>query len=104
MICILFVGVFYTEIIDTKTELDWSGLVFPHPNCVGDWIVSIWFKVLLELLVRQDGGLFQAVHSFYNFEMYVSIVIFDIMHIILADYIIWDLTDMHFHVFRFWHC
>ena len=64
MLCISLVGILDTKIVHTEAKLNYPCLVLPHPNSVGYWILSMWFQVLFQLVIRQDGGLFQAVHSF----------------------------------------
>ena len=46
----------------------------PQARGVRDWMVSMWRKVLYELVVCKYPGLLQPIHSLLHFEIHIAFV------------------------------
>jgi hypothetical protein len=68
-----FVEVFDAKIVDGKGKREWFGGVSPETRSVRDGGIAEWCKVSAKLIVCQDGGLFQAIHAFADFDVGVSL-------------------------------
>ena len=55
---------FDTKVVDGKGKSGASISVAPETRGLGNWEVSVRGKVRLELIVRKDGSLFEAIHAF----------------------------------------
>ena len=71
MIGIIGIVIFDAKIIHTEAKCDGSSVVSPQTYCVGDWFVTMGFKIVNEIIICENGGLFEAVHSFGYFDMYL---------------------------------
>ena len=73
MFGVCFIEVFNTKIVDSKGKREWFGGVAPKTRSVRDWSVAEGGKVSSELIVCEDGCLFQAIHAFADFDIGVSL-------------------------------
>ena len=50
--------------------------------------------------MRNDAGLFEAVHAFYNFDVNIAFIINLFGEVVFIDDFLRDVTQEKFHVFR----
>ena len=90
---VIFVEVFYTEVVDAESEGGLASFVFPESWCELHWFVSVWAEFCDELFECYDSGFFKAVHAATDFEIDVSFG-FDgevvLVHDLLGDEFLFD--------------
>ena len=64
--------VFDAEVVNGKGECGGACVVYPNTRRVANWVVAEGGKVVAELFVGENAGLFEAVHAFSNFQIEVS--------------------------------
>ena len=62
------------EIVNPEAEFSVACLVPPVSGCVCAFKKSMWGEAFAEQIVGQPSGLWEAIHSFIYFHIYVSIV------------------------------
>ena len=69
MICVLFPYVFDAKIVDTEGEAD--GVPFVGPKTWGELalLVAVFVEAFLEQLLGNQAGLWEAIHSLFNFDV-----------------------------------
>ena len=63
---------FDAKIIDGESESGTTVDVAPETRSLANGKIAERSKMCLELVVRQDGGFFEAIHAFPDFNIYVS--------------------------------
>jgi hypothetical protein len=67
-------GVLYPEVIDCSAKREWARSMVEEAGSVFGLLVAVREEVFDEALVRDDAGLWEAVHPLADFYEDVSIV------------------------------
>lgn len=73
MVGVGFAKVFDAKIINSESEGGATIGVTPKTWSVWDWMITVWGKMCLELIVGKYGGFFESVHAFADFDIDVSL-------------------------------
>ena len=65
--------VFDAEIVHTEAELGGASVVAPKAGGVWAWSVTMWSKLIDELLVGKQCSLFQAIHVFSDADVDIAV-------------------------------
>ena len=90
---------FDAKVVNSKGKGRASIRMAPKTRGLGNWKVSIRGQVCLELIVRKDGSLFEAIHTFADLKVdkaFGAKVL--ISEIILIDNFLGNLTAINLHV------
>jgi len=71
---VIAVGVSDGKVIHNQGKVDVPSGVSPQAGCVRTWMVAMWQKEFLEVVIGNATGLREAVHAFANFHIDVPIV------------------------------
>ena len=98
VICISFVFILDSKIINTEAKSEWSGGVTPKAH-------SMWngFQVVNQVIVSQNLCLFESLHTLFNFDINVAIRCHSVSQTISSNNIFWKIMEGNFHVFSFSH-
>jgi len=94
MICIGFVGVLDSKVINHQGKSKWPGVMHPQPGC--DWagMIATGCQKHLELVISQFAGLWQTTHAPSDFNIDLAIVHQQLELVVLhdgwRDYPSWD--------------
>ena len=91
------------KIINTEAEHQRPCFMLPKTCGEGAWVVSVGFQGSDKVLIGKDCSLLQAVHSFFNSDIYVAVVCDDGVNRIVFSYVIKEVSRMNSHIFRFLH-
>ena len=72
--------------------------MLPKSRRVFDWVVSILCQVLDEILVCNDSGLLESIHTFDNLNVEKSLVFENGKKSVLINYLLGDDRDMYLHI------
>ena len=73
MISVGFAKIFDAKIIDGKSEGGRTSAVAPEPRGKAKRSIAIGGKVCFELIIAKNTGLFEAIHAFADFKIYISL-------------------------------
>ena len=90
---------FDTEIVDSESKRRASISVAPETRGLGDGEVSVRSKVRFELVICQDGSLFEAIHAFADLEVDETFgVEVLISEMVLVDDFLGNITAVDTHI------
>ncbi len=90
-------NIFDAKVVHAKVEPDELRSMFPEARHVGLFKISVACQTELEKIIGKDAGLWEAVHSFSDF--YVDITINNLFTLpVMFDDIIGYQLQWHFHV------
>ena len=94
-----FVKILNAKIVDGKGEGEGLGGVAPETGGVRDGSVTKRCQVSAQLIVGKDGGFFQAIHSFSDLDVGITLGIeVGRGKLILFLDVLWDVLAMNSHV------
>ena len=102
MFIILCRAILYTEIIDHQTEKHFLTVMDPEAGCVIHWMIPEWSHIFYQLLVRDDPGLFEAIHALLNAHIYPPLVVNQFIEVISVDDLLWGDFQRNPHKLRVW--
>jgi hypothetical protein len=90
---------FDAKVVNSKVKGCASIRMAPKTRGLGNWKVSIRGQVCLELILRKDGSLFEAIHTLVDLKVDIAFgVKVLISEIILIDNFLGNITAMNLHV------
>jgi hypothetical protein len=92
-------NVFHSKVVDDESEHDRARFVFPKPRYQFALVISMLVESFLKELVCKESCLWQAIHSFCDFEKYHSILVDYFVESILFDYFFWEVQNLESNVF-----
>ncbi len=95
---IVFADVLHAKIVDNKGEADGAPIVLPVSWCDSALVVSCFVKAFSEEVLRNDAGLWEAVHSTSHFTENIAIRIHFIMECVFVNDVLWEEFEFHLEV------
>ena len=98
MLCIIQRSIFYGKVIQYKQEEGIFRVMLPKAGRIFDWLVSVWCKILDELLVCHYSGLLESIHAFGDLNVDNSLVVDDGKKDVLIEDFLGDDRDVYLHI------
>lgn len=92
---------FDAKVVDGKGECGASIGVAPEARRLGDWMITVRGEMRLQLIVGEDGGLFEAVHALADLDINVTfgIEVF-VGKVVLINNLLWEVAAVDPHVLK----
>ena len=74
----------------------------PFDGCVLHWMIPKWSHIFYQLLVRDDPGLFEAIHALLDAHVDPTLVVNQCLDIISINDLLWDNFQRNPHELRVW--
>ncbi len=90
---------FDAKVVDGKGECCATIGVAPEARRLGDWMVTVRSEMCLQLIVCEDGGLFEAVHALADLDVNVTFGIKVVVgKVVLVNNLLWEVSAVDAHV------
>jgi hypothetical protein len=95
MVNVFFVDLLHAKIIDDKGKTDGASVMMPVSWCHSALAVSCFVKAFGEEFLRNDAGLWEAIHSTMHFAENIAIRVHFVMECVFVYDVLWEEFEFH---------
>jgi hypothetical protein len=95
MVEVIFVDVLHTKIVDDKGEADGMPIIPPASWCDNALAVTCFVKTFGDEVLRNDAGLWEAVHSTSHFSENIATHVHFVTECVFVNDVLWEEFEFH---------